>query len=91
MAEIALNCDMRTCAACLGSVPRSREAESLRRISNDLRSAGDISLVRLSEHGVTQQAITLAEELWMIGLQLDGHMGVAYPAPPPQETPDAQA
>jgi hypothetical protein len=41
MAEIALNCDMRTCAACLSGIPRSHEAEALRRIANDLRSAGD--------------------------------------------------
>jgi hypothetical protein len=49
-------------------------AEHLRKIADDLRSAGDIPLVALSEEGVTRQWVTLADELWLIALRLDGRL-----------------
>lgn len=47
------------------------EARHLRLIANDLRAAGDIPLVELSEDGVAHSAVTLADELWLIALRLD--------------------
>lgn len=45
-------------------------------ISKDLREAGDVNIVRLSEDGVSQEYLTLADELWLIavrlGAQFDG-------------------
>lgn len=40
-------------------------------IANDLRAAGDVELVMLKTTGVSPQAITLADELWLIAIQLD--------------------
>ena len=39
-------------------------------IARDLRAAGDVELVRLSEDGVTQEYVTLADELWLIAVRL---------------------
>ena len=47
------------------------EARHLRLIAKDLRLAGDAPLVRLHPDGVSDQAITLADELWLIALRLD--------------------
>lgn len=47
-------------------------AEHLALIAKDLRAAGDLSLVRLSEDGVTDDYMTLADELWLIAFRL-GH------------------
>lgn len=41
------------------------------RIARDLRSSGDVPLVRLSEDGVTPESLSLAGELELIALQLD--------------------
>lgn len=50
----------------------NRDAAShLRLIANDLRAWGDVPLVALSEEGVTRTCVTLADELWLIALQID--------------------
>lgn len=47
-------------------------AEQLIRIGHDLRTAGlDLDVVRLSDDGVTRQAVTLAGELELIAMRLD--------------------
>jgi hypothetical protein len=56
---------------------RSPQAEHLRLIAKDLRSAGDVQMVELSERGVTRSYVTLADELWLIALQLDGRLDVS--------------
>jgi hypothetical protein len=47
------------------------EARHLRLIANDLRVNGDVQLKRLSEDGVSDAEISLADELWLIALRLD--------------------
>ncbi len=47
------------------------EARHLRHIARDLRVAGDISLVLLSDDGVRAAGITLADEIWLIASRLD--------------------
>lgn len=49
-------------------------AATLRAIANDLRNAGDVQVVELSEDGVGPAATTLADELWLIALRLDGEV-----------------
>jgi hypothetical protein len=49
-------------------------AHTLRCIANDLRSAGDVPLVMLDEDGVAPADISLADELWLIALRLDGRL-----------------
>jgi hypothetical protein len=49
-----------------------RVAVALRKLSADVRAAGDAPLVRLDEDGVAPAGITLADELWLYALQLDG-------------------
>lgn len=46
-------------------------ARQLRLIANDLRTAGDMRLVRLSEDGISNADISLADELWLVALRLD--------------------
>lgn len=46
-------------------------------IARDLRQAGDARLVRLSGDGVASAGITLADELWLIALRLDGKSAMA--------------
>lgn len=41
------------------------------RIARDLRLAGDVPLVRLTEDGVVEEPLSLAGELELIALQLD--------------------
>ena len=48
-------------------------AKHLCLIAADLRAAGDASLVILSSEGVAPASITLADELWLIALRLDGN------------------
>jgi len=43
-------------------------------IAADLRSAGDLSLVLLSEDGVQPADITLADELWLLSLRADNEL-----------------
>lgn len=58
--------------------PVRRDAsEQLRAIARDIRAAGDIPLVRLDDDGVTPEAITLADELWLIAFQLDEDASMA--------------
>jgi hypothetical protein len=52
---------------------RHPTAEALRKIAEDLRAAGDLPLVYLTEHGVTPCKITLADEIWLIAFELDGY------------------
>lgn len=40
-------------------------------IANDLRSAGDVPLVRLDKDGLRTDMLTLADELWLIAVRLD--------------------
>lgn len=54
--------------------PRRSAAEALRLIAKDLRAAGDVRQVRLSGDGVTEEYVTVADELWLIALSLDGRM-----------------
>lgn len=66
--------------ACERITERVREwahsiASPLRAVARDVRAAGDVPLVRLSEDGVTDQAFSLADELWLYALLLDGEMG----------------
>ena len=49
----------------------ARAADHLAQISEDVRSAGDIPLILLSEDGVTRPQMTLADELWTIAYTLD--------------------
>lgn len=55
----------------MNAVPVPECAAWLIRIARDLRSAGDVPLVELSEDGVTRSSLTLAGELELIALQLD--------------------
>jgi len=55
---------------------RSPQAEHLRYLANDLRSAGDVLMVNISEDGVGDAGITLADMLWLIAVELDGHFEV---------------
>lgn len=50
---------------------RVKDAAHLRYLSRDVRSAGDMKLVQLSEDGVSDLPITLADELWLIALRMD--------------------
>jgi hypothetical protein len=43
----------------------------LRVIAADLRMAGDVQQVQITEDGVTPQYLTLADDLWLIALRLD--------------------
>jgi hypothetical protein len=58
-------------------------ARTLRAIAADVRSAGDVPLVELSEDGVTPAAITLADELWLTALRLDPDGAFSTPEPTP--------
>ena len=58
------------------------EARHLRLIANDLRLAGDIELRLLSEEGVSDYPVTLADELWLIALRLDPEHGFDQPYDP---------
>ena len=46
-------------------------SQALRILAAELRMAGDVQQVRLTEDGVTPQFLTLADELWLIALRLD--------------------
>lgn len=50
---------------------RDAAASHLRLIANDLRAAGDVPLVMLRPDGVTPAMISLADELWLVALNLD--------------------
>jgi len=45
-------------------------------IAGDLRSAGDIELLRVSEEGVAPDCISLADELWLVAATLDFDMAM---------------
>lgn len=47
-------------------------------ISRDVRSAGDLPLVELSSDGATMSALTLADELYLIAVTLDGNYALAF-------------
>lgn len=51
------------------SVPQC--ARWLTNIARDLRAAGDVQLVRLSDDGVSQEPLSLGGELELVALQLD--------------------
>lgn len=57
-------------------------AETLCHIADDVRTAGDMGLVRLSDDGVTTQAFTLSDELWMQALRLDPDVAFDHPREP---------
>lgn len=46
-------------------------SRTLRVIAADLRMAGDVQQVQLTEDGVTPEFLTLADDLWLIALRLD--------------------
>jgi len=52
----------------------TRQAHLLRELAKELRAAGDVQQLELSDEGVTQDVITLADELWLIALALDGEL-----------------
>jgi hypothetical protein len=56
---------------------RHPTAEALRHIADDLRAAGDIPLVHLRDDGVARAGITLADEMWLLAVDLDGHWDAA--------------
>lgn len=43
----------------------------LRKISRDLRSAGDVPLVLMDPDGVAPADVTLSDELWLLAFSLD--------------------
>lgn len=45
-----------------------RAADWILNISTDLRAAGDVALVRLSDDGVGPDAISLADELYLVSV-----------------------
>jgi hypothetical protein len=49
-------------------------AKTLRKISADVRGAGDMGLVILDDDGVAPAPISLADELWLYALLLDGKL-----------------
>ena len=49
----------------------ARAADHIARISQDVRSVGDMPLIVMSEEGVTRPQMTLADELWMVAYTLD--------------------
>lgn len=46
-------------------------AAHLRYLADQLRAAGDVPMVRLSVEGVGPEALTLADELWLVSHRLD--------------------
>jgi hypothetical protein len=62
------------------------EARHLIHIARDLRSAGDVPLVRLDEDGVGPDPCTLAGELELIALRLDWDAVMSMPPPPGGES-----
>lgn len=50
---------------------RAEAASWLVRIANDLRSAGDMPLIRMNTNGVGPASMSLADELWLVAFCLD--------------------
>lgn len=46
----------------------------LRYLSREVRGAGDMGLVLLSEDGVSTISLTLADELWLVAHRIDGKL-----------------
>lgn len=51
-------------------------APQLCRMSNDLRTAGDVEMVVFDDDGVAPSAITFADELWLIALRINGDVAM---------------